>query len=160
MNRSLYFLYSFSSAYRPDFGPWPPRYRGFEIYPNAQPPTWTEFYIEHAAWWSGPVCVFTVTAGTWRPKTLIEWSADLALFGSVFGRSKTKTDLNCIYLLTYSTEQSPYWEANRFSASQEIPHILWNPKVLYRVYKCPPPVPILSQLDPVHPAIPFPEDPS
>jgi len=22
--------------------------------------------------------------------------------------------------------QSPYWEANRFSASQEIPHILWN----------------------------------
>ena len=25
-------------------------------------------------------------------------------------------------------EQSPYWEANRFSASQEIPHILWNPE--------------------------------
>jgi hypothetical protein len=23
-------------------------------------------------------------------------------------------------------EQSTYWEANRFSASQEIPHILWN----------------------------------
>ena len=22
-------------------------------------------------------------------------------------------------------EQNPYWEANRFSASQEIPHILW-----------------------------------
>jgi len=26
-------------------------------------------------------------------------------------------------------EQSPSWEANRFSASQEIPRILWNPKV-------------------------------
>ena len=55
-----------------------------------------------------------------------------------------------IYLLTYSMEQSPSWEANRFAASQEIPRILWNPKVHYRIHKCPPPVPLLSQLDPVH----------
>jgi hypothetical protein len=33
------------------------------------------------------------------------------------------------YLLTYSMEQIPSREANRFSASQEIPRILWNPKV-------------------------------
>ena len=53
------------------------------------------------------------------------------------------------YLLTYSTEQSPSWEATRFSASQ-IPRILWNPKFHYLIHKCPPPVAILSQIDPVH----------
>jgi len=46
-------------------------------------------------------------------------------------------------------EQSPFSEANRFSASQKIPRILWNPKVHYCIHKCSPPVPILSQLDPV-----------
>jgi hypothetical protein len=33
--------------------------------------------------------------------------------------------------LTNSMEQSPSWEANNNSATQEIPHLLWNPKVHY-----------------------------
>jgi len=70
------------------------------------------------------------------------------------------TELPCYSLLTYCMEQSPSWEANRFSASQEIPRILWNLKVHYHFYKCPPSDPILGQINLVHAPIPLPEDQS
>ena len=51
------------------------------------------------------------------------------------------------YSLTHSMQHSPSWESN------EIPRILWNPKVHYRIHKCPPPVPIFSQINPTDNAI-------
>ena len=58
-------------------------------------------------------------------------------------------NLDFVYLLTYFLEQSLSRAANRFSATQEIPPILRNPKVYCRIHKCPPSVPILSQINPV-----------
>jgi hypothetical protein len=34
-------------------------------------------------------------------------------------------------------EQSPFREANSYSANKEIPRLLWNPKVHYDVHKIP-----------------------
>lgn len=46
-------------------------------------------------------------------------------------------------------EKCPSWEAYSSSASQKFT-ALWNPKLDYCIHKCPPHVPVLSQINPVH----------
>jgi hypothetical protein len=41
-----------------------------------------------------------------------------------------------------------FWQATSHSASQEIPHLLWNPKFHCRVHNSPPLIPVVSQMHP------------
>jgi hypothetical protein len=46
--------------------------------------------------------------------------------------------------------KGPSSEAANFAATQELPRILWNPKIHYNIHKSLPLVPILNQIDLVH----------
>lgn len=47
--------------------------------------------------------------------------------------------------ITNSTGQSPFWETDTHSISQEICHLLWTPKIYYHAHKS-----LLYQKNPVH----------
>ena len=85
-----------------------------------------------------------------------EWQQTYALDRAATGIGSWRT-----YLLTYSMQHSPSWEANWFAASQEIPRIFMEPEGSLPHSQVPATCPYL---DPVRSSpcshIPLPEDPS
>ena len=90
---------------------------------------------------------YTACSNKIRIKTSTEWQSS---FVGIKCRHLGTSVIIFIVLVNYSMEHNPSWEANRSSASQQIPRILSNPKVHFRIHKSPPLVPTLSQIYPVH----------
>jgi hypothetical protein len=93
-----------------------------------------------SCWMLNLTVVYKMTSGSWRVKKAnIFHCKDMRVIWS----PETHNSLSLCHdkynynTLTNSMEQSPSWEANRSSARQEIPRVLWNTKVRYLIHNSP-----------------------
>ena len=103
-------------------------------------------------WYNGgcPFLRYSLSLELWHSCIAFAWNFDITLCLQFDTFNLSPRETWYLHILTYSMAQSTSWEANWFAASQEIPCITRNPKVHYCTHICPPPVPILSQINPVH----------
>ena len=95
-------------------------------------------------------------------ESLLQWwiplftlSSEMSLFNNftlfLFERSQNfrghSIEFQRFKWTAHCTEQRPYWEANRFSAGQEILRIFWNPKVHYFLLNHLSTIPLLSLIN-------------
>ena len=84
---------------------------------------------------------------TWHARTLLMWQQ------THHDMSRVHNELKVHFHGAESFLRS--WDLIRFSATQEIPHLLCNPKFHFRIHNSPPSIPILSQINPVHASTPL-----
>jgi hypothetical protein len=87
----------------------------------------------------------------------ISFSRRIPLHGISYlnNNNNNNNNNNVSIIIITPWRQSPSWEANSYSASQETPLLLWNPKVHYRLHKSPPLVPVPSEINPDHTFPPY-----
>ena len=86
--------------------------------------------------------VWSWTRTWWDLRRVIGFKIHTLIYATI---PSTGTNFSSYYM-----EQNHSWEASWFSAGENIPRVLWNPKFRYRMHKCPPTAPIVSQIYPVH----------
>jgi hypothetical protein len=78
------------------------------------------------------------------------YTTELSYAARYFPKDKISRTSHFTNQLMNSKEESPSWEANSCSATQNIPCLLWNPTFHYLVHKSLPLVSIWTQINPVH----------
>jgi hypothetical protein len=106
----------------------------------------------------------------WLPALRMPWTISVSVKEKCSGRERHHMQWQLINLYSSSQRNRPHssfdqdlpkenyrlhkgaepFLRSRELCTQELPSILWNPKVHHLVHKSPPMVPTLSQIDPVH----------